>query len=449
MTAQTTRRVDGLNSYSHIYNKGVENRKLFIDQQDYDVFLGFLRDYLSAPPSAEKIKKSFSVNGRTFHGVPHQPKNYFKKVELIAYSLLPDHFHLLVNQKTRGSLEKLMRSLSTRYAIYYNKKYHRHGSLFIGPYKSIRIKKDPQLIHLTRYLHHESLGNTSTNKNSAAYGYSSYKEYLKVRDTSWIKPEVVLTFFDKSKNDYFKGTRGYANFVEHYELKQNEVGLLDKIIIEDKSIQSDKSKARDKETMSFKKTIDASTNKPKARIPEFIATVTLVFILLLTVGARNVLTSAPENRKSIAFAPSLTPRVSGIKTTDSVKSLPSPTPQVSGFKTTITEKLTPSPTPIPTLTPTPVVSTTEDESDDVGVNVLEPEPKETVVITITDGSPSVNLHLKPSITSEKIGIATEGKIFEYVSLKSGWYEIRLEDATVAYISTRYAQINDVKEKEDL
>src|SRR3972149_9961260 len=106
MPAKNLHRIDEEGIYCHIWNKGVENRIIFNDEQDYEVFLGYLKDYLTAPADPESIKKAFTVNGKTFRGMPHQPKNYLNKVELIAYSLIPNHFHLLVHQKTRGSVER-------------------------------------------------------------------------------------------------------------------------------------------------------------------------------------------------------------------------------------------------------------------------------------------------------------------------------------------------------
>ena len=156
MPAPDERPVNQDGVYFHIYNKGVEDRNLFNSDQDFNVFVDYLKDYLSDPPSSKELKKTFSVNGRTFQGVPHQPKNYFGKVDLIAYGLLPDHFHLLVKESSKDSIQKLIRSLSTRYAIYYNKKYKRSGSLFQGPYKSARVKGLPELLYLTRYIHRDS-----------------------------------------------------------------------------------------------------------------------------------------------------------------------------------------------------------------------------------------------------------------------------------------------------
>src|SRR3989344_6913923 len=185
MPAKNLYREDKEGIYSHIYNKGVEKRIIFNDEKDYEVFQGFLKDYLTIPQDPENIKKEFSVHGRIFRGTPHQPKNYFNKVELIAYSLMPDHFHLLLRQKARGSLESFIRSLCTRYSIYFNKKYQHTGALFEGPYKSVQIKDKTRMLYLTRYLHH-------------AGGYSSYARYLGKMATSWVNPEIVQSFFDRA-----------------------------------------------------------------------------------------------------------------------------------------------------------------------------------------------------------------------------------------------------------
>src|SRR3989304_8979592 len=151
MPAQYLLRTNEDGTYCHVYNRGIENKTIFNDEDDYNVFLGFLKEYLSAPPDIETTKKVFNINGRAFRGTPHMPKNYFGKLELVAYNLMPNHFHLLLHQKTSDSLEGFVRSLCTRYSMYFNKKYQRTGSLFQGPYKLALIKDETRLLHLPRY----------------------------------------------------------------------------------------------------------------------------------------------------------------------------------------------------------------------------------------------------------------------------------------------------------
>ena len=117
-------------SYYHIYNRGVEKRKIFQDDEDYKVFLSYLKIYLEPPKKQEKTE--FKINNAVFRGVKRPLNNFNSQIELIAYCLMPNHFHLLVYQKTEKAMEFFMRSLGTKYSQYFNKKYDRVGYLFQG-----------------------------------------------------------------------------------------------------------------------------------------------------------------------------------------------------------------------------------------------------------------------------------------------------------------------------
>jgi putative transposase len=448
MTAQTVEISGNKKGYFHIYNKGVDNRDLFKDDQDHEVFLGYLKNYLSSPLDPKELKKTFSVNGRTFKGVPHQPKNFFNKVELIAYNLMPNHFHLVVKEISQGSLAKLTRSLSTRYAIYYNKKYQRRGSLCAGPYKSVQIKDVSQLLYLTRYLHRESFKEKKGVKDLSPSGYSSYEEYLGERVTSWIKPKVVLSYFDKSENDHFKGIDDYKNFIESYVLKQEEKKMLKDIVIESKPEHFEKTVPKIEESTPPKEVYAKPVPEPRSKIPEFIATSTIAFILLFGIGFRNVLISSANTPEFLTPDP----QVSGIETSEPLQPppspiLPSPTPQVpeeidtvKEIEDLITEDIITEPSQAglhPEGAQAPVGDST---SGPVAGSETGPEAKTMIVITITDGSDSVNIRQQPSINSEKIGTAKHGETFEFVSEDSGWYQFKLDDGSIAFVSARYAEM---------
>jgi putative transposase len=200
------------NGYYHIYNRGVEKRTIFEDIQDYKVFLSYLKEYLSAPPKPEDLLKSFTLQGTSFQGVPHLPKNYFRKIDLLVYCLMPNHFHFIIKQIHKGSMEGFMRSLATRYSMYFNKKYKRVGPLYQGIYKASMITDDSYLLHLSRYIHLNPLEYT----NSLTSAYSSYGEYLGLRKTDWINTQEILFFFNKEKSDFLKSVNTYKNFVEKY-----------------------------------------------------------------------------------------------------------------------------------------------------------------------------------------------------------------------------------------
>ena len=213
-------------SYYHIYNRGVEKRKVFKDQQDYKVFLKYLKQSLNTPPDPKSIKQTFTLQGETFKGVPRQVKNFHKEIILLAYCLMPNHFHLLIKQNSSKSIELFMRSISTRYSMYFNKKYQRVGSLFQGPYKAVHVKDEVYLLHLSRYIHLNPIEFT----NDLTRAFSSYSEYLNLRKTKWVKPEVILSSFNQAKLPFFKKTNRYQDFVEKY--KADSVQILGDLVLD-------------------------------------------------------------------------------------------------------------------------------------------------------------------------------------------------------------------------
>lgn len=198
------------NSYYHIYNRGVEKRNIFIDPQDYSVFLGYLRDYLS-PTQSEGIKRN--RNG-------YICKDFSKGISLLAFCLMPNHFHLLVKQKKEREIASLMKCLSTRYSMYFNKKYKRTGHLFQGIYKAALIESDDYLIHLSRYIHLNPKGINADYNN---YEYSSYDCYINNKQTTWIKKTDILR--------QFKGNMDYERFINEIVIDSTEI--LGPLTIED------------------------------------------------------------------------------------------------------------------------------------------------------------------------------------------------------------------------
>lgn len=210
----------------HIYNRGVEKRNIFEDPQDYKVFLRFLKEALSPPPNKEDILTSITVQGQTFKGIPRQPKNFHQKIQLLAYCLMPNHFHLLIKQTSAKTINEFMQALITRYSIYFNHKNKRVGTLFQGRYKGTLVSEEPYLLHLTRYIH----------RNPKAIGmdiidtYSSYADYLGLHHTSWVYPDLILSFFKPGSLPSLKHTNTYQNFVEEESIESENI--LESLILE-------------------------------------------------------------------------------------------------------------------------------------------------------------------------------------------------------------------------
>lgn len=207
------------NCYYHLYNRGVEKRLIFQDQQDYSVFLSYLKAYLD-PKDINEITKRIADKNIPWGEREKLLKllrlnNFSDEIELLAYCLMPNHFHLLVKQKSTGSIDKFMNSIGTRYSMYFNRKYKRVGSLYQDVYKAAIVKTDEQLLHLSRYIHQQAI----TLKSQPC----SYYEYLGNRNTEWVKPQTVLSYF---KDKTTSGT--YESF-----MKENDHSIISKLIIEE------------------------------------------------------------------------------------------------------------------------------------------------------------------------------------------------------------------------
>lgn len=202
--------------YYHVYNRGVEKRTIFMDAQDYHVFLRYLKEAFDKPLDPKASAVSVTLQGLSFQGIPRLPKNFHKTVDLVAFCLMPNHFHLLLKQMDTRSLERCMRSLMTRYVGYFNKRHKRVGSLFQGPYKAAYVENEEYLLHLSRYIHRNPL----TQGNSFSKAYSSYTSYLQKQHISWLKPEIVLSFFDRDPLLLLKkkNINTYQRFVEYDDI---------------------------------------------------------------------------------------------------------------------------------------------------------------------------------------------------------------------------------------
>jgi len=128
---------------------------------------------------------------------------------------MPNHFHLLIRQDTDLSISNLMLKVVTSYSKYFNRRYDRVGSLFQGPFKAVNISTDSYLLWLSAYIH-QNPKVAGLVKNLEAYQWSSYPDFVGLRNGTLCEQGIVLS--------QFQGREDYANFVENsYEkIKQSK-----------------------------------------------------------------------------------------------------------------------------------------------------------------------------------------------------------------------------------
>ncbi len=223
MPAKNSVKFDIEEIYYHVYNRGVDKRVIFEDEQDYKVFLGYLKEYLSPSRPLSEFEIEVTLKGSTFKGIPRLVNNYSDQIDLVCYCLMPNHFHLLLKQRDVGSMKNFMRSIATRYSVYFNKKYERSGSLFQGVYKAVAVSNESYLLHLSRYIHL----NPKELKNNLSDSYSSYADHIGMRNTSWVKKDVIQSYFS-NKN----GNRSsYQAFVEN-QIDKNDIELIERYTLD-------------------------------------------------------------------------------------------------------------------------------------------------------------------------------------------------------------------------
>ncbi|PID31705.1 hypothetical protein CR970_04410 [Candidatus Saccharibacteria bacterium] len=181
-----------VNSYYHLYTRGVNKQPIFISDADYAVFTSLFKRYLS--PETVRSTQRIAY------------KNYSDRCKLIAYALMPNHIHMFVYQSEQSAIPELMRSILTSYSMYFNKTHHRTGPLFQSRYLASPVNDDAYFTHITRYIHMNP-------RNWRDSDHTSLPYFIGRKRASWIHPEEALDTSPES----------YLEFLNSYEERRAEL----------------------------------------------------------------------------------------------------------------------------------------------------------------------------------------------------------------------------------
>ena len=202
------------NNYYHIYNRGTDKREIFLNNSDYLRFIALLYICNNIKP----VHIQWFTQERPLDEIFNiQRENIL--IDIGAYCLMPNHFHLLVKEKEENGISNFMRKLSTAYAMYFNKKYERSGNLFQGRFKSELIDKNEYLKYLFSYIHLNPIKLIEPNWKETGikdegraikflnnYQWSSYVFYIGGK-----QKDPIL---DKNKfPDYFENIKEFKTFI--------------------------------------------------------------------------------------------------------------------------------------------------------------------------------------------------------------------------------------------
>mgnify|MGYP003393318094 CR=1 FL=1 len=198
----------------HAYNRGNNKERIFFDEQDYKAFL--FRMALSLGFTPEELN-NIDILRMLYSRIRIESgkKNQFK---IHSFCLMPNHFHLIIEQCGKTSISKFISRLCISYATYINKKYRRVGHLFQDRYKSNPISSDEQLMWTSAYIHMNPVKDHIV-KSPEKYRWSSYNDYVGTREIKIVTNDLITELFgDKdafiketlnyfSKDDYMSRTR--------------------------------------------------------------------------------------------------------------------------------------------------------------------------------------------------------------------------------------------------
>jgi len=177
----------------HITNRGVEKRKIFLDDKDRLRFVHSLTDLNNKNDSLFSYKDRRKMETAT--GIENDKEPL---VDILAWCLMPNHFHLLVNEKIKAGAGKFSKKITGGYTQYFNLRRKRSGFLFQGKTKILSVNNDPYFLYIPYYI---------------------FTNPLKLKQSDWKKvgvkkPAKMLEFIENYKWSSLQDTIGKNNFPE-------------------------------------------------------------------------------------------------------------------------------------------------------------------------------------------------------------------------------------------
>ena len=156
--------------YYHVYNRGCNRERIFANDGNYAFLLKRAKAILSDNP-----------------------------VSVIAYCLMPNHYHFLLRPGEDDALSRFFQRLFNSYTQAFNKQQERSGTLFEGRAKSKLVDSEEYVIHLCRYIHLNSV-RAGLVLNPGEWIYSNYLEWVEQRNDTLVDYAFIHHYFPTPKD---------------------------------------------------------------------------------------------------------------------------------------------------------------------------------------------------------------------------------------------------------
>lgn len=164
--------------YYHVYNRGANKQNIFLDRSHYNLCLHLFGKHLSQ-----------------------------YRVSIMAYCLMPNHYHLLLRQNEGGSISRFIQTVFNAYTQAVNLSTGHSGTLFQGRAKGLEITSDEYAVRLARYIHYNPVAAGLVSKPEV-WEYSDYRDWSGIRKADL--SDLAL------RDRYFDNPREYKTLMDEY-----------------------------------------------------------------------------------------------------------------------------------------------------------------------------------------------------------------------------------------
>lgn len=215
------------NEVYHILNRGISFQPTFSNKREYQRAVQTIFYYQNIQPPLKYSRFLSLSNEKRFEILKRLKKQRKFLVEVIAYCLMTNHFHLLLRQVEDSGISKFVSNFTNSHTRYSNTRNERKGPLFQGKFRAVRIESDEQLLHVSRYIHLNPYSSyvIRSLKELEDYPYSSFPEYIGKSKNKLCDKDVVLDQFDNSES--------YKKFVFDQADYQRKLEIIKHLLLED------------------------------------------------------------------------------------------------------------------------------------------------------------------------------------------------------------------------
>lgn len=209
----------------HLYNRSIGNKPIFTYKRNCEraLLTLFYYQYYPRPSSLSHFLTSSDEEKERKLLIFKKAK---KTVEILAFSLMENHFHLLIKEKRKQGISRFLSNFQNSYTRYFNLFHKTKGYLFEGQFKAVRIITDDQLLHVSRYIHLNPYSSFIVKDfdQLKKYSWSSLPDYLTITKSNICEKEILLS--------YFKSVESFEKFIFNQKDYQRELQTIKHLVLD-------------------------------------------------------------------------------------------------------------------------------------------------------------------------------------------------------------------------